>query len=501
MKVTFLPLDERPCNSKYIQMMTASTPELELDCCPMEIMGTQKRTADRQKVNSFINSSVKDADALVLSMDTFLYGGLIPSRIHNLGKETILEQFKFLCNLKQKYPNLKIYASICLMRSPQYNSSAEEPDYYAQYGRRIHRRAYLQDKKHRESLNETEQNELEQIDIPTEIVADYEGRRDFNEVANMAALQLVKDDVIDFMVIPQDDSTPFGYTALAQKRIFNKIEELNLESKVNIYPGADEVGNTLVTRAYVDHFDKTPKIYPFYASTYGPFIVPLYEDRPMKETLKYHVRACGAELVETPEKANFILAINSPGKIMQRAKEQLTNLDNTYVSYRNLNDFIAKIDSFITEGFQVSICDSAFGNGGDLSLIKRLDDKGLLGKIHAYAGWNTDANTLGTVLADSIINLENKQQDHRHLQYRLLEDVFYQAVVRQDALDKKLPELGYEDYDFDPVMEQVCDYIQADLLKQYQALNFATEYPVKIRQVSLPWHRLFEVDLEVKTQG
>lgn len=497
MKITFLPLDERPCNSKYIQMITASTSEIMLDSCPLEIMGRQKEAANREKVNSFLCESSHDADALVLSMDTFLYGGLIPSRIHQLKQETIQHQFDFLRELKKQRPNLKIYASICLMRSPQYNSGAEEPDYYAEYGRRIHRRAYLQDKKQRESLTEVEQAELNQINLPAEIVNDYEGRRDFNEVANMAALKLVKDGVIDFMVIPQDDSAPFGYTALAQKRIFNKIEELDLETKVNIYPGADEVGNTLVTRAYLDHQGKTPRIYPFYASTYGPFIVPLYEDRPMKETLKYHVRACGAELVETAAEADLALAINSPGKVMQRAKEQFTNLDNTYVSYRNLNDFIARISSLINQGLPVAICDSAFGNGGDLSLIKRLDQQGLLSKIHAYAGWNTDANTLGTVLADALINLHNSQKDQKHLQYRLVEDVFYQAIVRQDALDKKLPELGYEDYDFEPVMKEVCEYIKNDLNKHYQTLSFAQEHPIKIKKVSLPWKRLFEVNFEL----
>lgn len=501
MKITFLPLDERPCNSKYIQMITSSTPEIELDNCPQKIMGTQKKAADRQKVNSFLSESTQDADALVLSMDTFLYGGLIPSRIHHLDQQTIDQQFAFLTELKQQRPALKIYASICLMRSPQYNSGAEEPDYYAQYGRRIHRRAYLQDKQQRESLTAAEQTELAQIEIPAEMVNDYEQRRDFNEVANMKALQLVKDGIIDFMVIPQDDSAPFGYTALAQKRIFNKISELDLESKVNIYPGADEVGNTLVTRAYVEQQGKTPRIYPFYASTYGPFIVPLYEDRPMKETLKYHVRACGAELVETPAEADLILAINCPGKVMQRAKEQINHLDNTYVSYRNLNDFIDKIGSFIAAGYPVAVCDSAFGNGGDLSLIKRLDQQGLLAKLHAYAGWNTDANTLGTVLADAIINLNQPQHNQKHLQYRLLEDVFYQAIVRQDALEEKLPELGYEDYDFEPVMAEVCEYIKQDLMVNYQKLAFSQQYPIQITKVSLPWKRLFEVNLEFEVMG
>ena len=295
-------------------------------------------------------------------------------------------------------------------------------------------------------------------------------------------------------MIPQDDARPFGYTAKTQRHVVSMIEALDLESKVNIYPGADEVANTLVTRAYVDYYDLSPKIYPFFSSVLGPSLVPLYEDRPFLETLKYHVRACGARLVDSAGEADFLLAINTPGKKMQRAREQLEDIDITYTSYRNLNDFVLTIKEFIASGKKVAICDSAYGNGGDLSLMKRLDQWQLLDQLLAYAGWNTNANTLGTVLADGLLHYDQPVKINRHLLYRYLEDVCYQTVVRQVVMAKELPKLGVKDYALDAKLPQVTKAIETRLYQTYAQWQLATEVPIEIQTVNLPWQRLFEVD-------
>ena len=39
-----------------------------------------------------------------------------------------------------------------------------------------------------------------------------------------------------------------------------------------VYPGADEVGFTLLARAYNDYHQLTPKVYVHFASTFGPQI-------------------------------------------------------------------------------------------------------------------------------------------------------------------------------------------------------------------------------------
>ena len=68
---------------------------------------------------------------------------------------------------------------------------------------------------------------------------------------------------LDFLVIPQDDSSPYGYTAISQKIVINALKEKRLDQKVMIYPGADEVGLSLLARAYHEYYHLEPKVYPF----------------------------------------------------------------------------------------------------------------------------------------------------------------------------------------------------------------------------------------------
>ena len=100
------------------------------------------------------------------------------------------------------------------MRCPRYNDDDEEPNYYLYHGLDLFNRKYIQ---HRMALNIATQEEIDQlstITIPQEYINDYENRREVNCKINLACVELVKENIIDFLIIPQDDSAPYGYTAL-----------------------------------------------------------------------------------------------------------------------------------------------------------------------------------------------------------------------------------------------------------------------------------------------
>jgi hypothetical protein len=498
MKILYIPLDERPCNRLFPQFITETREDIELISPPIELLGNKKKTADVNKLWEYIFSNIKYCDYAVLSIDMLVYGGLIPSRLHYLEKEEAKRRINNIKELKKYNKEIKVYAFNCIMRSPQYNSSEEEPEYYAEYGYNLFRKAYLKDKKNRVDLTSRESEELSEIDIPEEILRDYEERRNFNVDINIEAVNLVKEKVIDFLTIPQDDSSPYGYTAIAQQRVLDYIKKYELELKINIYPGADEVGSSLIARALNDFLDRQIKIYPFYSSTLGPTIIPLYEDRPMNESLKYHVRVCNGVLVENPEKADIILAINSPGKYMQESFDQKDKLDLTYKSFRNLQDFVFKIKEFIGRGKKVIISDSAFSNGGDLTLIKYLDRLEIFDKLIAYGGWNTNCNTLGTVLSSGIYAFDSKDKSKilKHLIYRLIEDVIYQANVRQNITNNFLPKYNLSYTELKGKEEYVEEKVEKLLLNEYNKYNLSNEYKLNNFKAYLPWRRMFEVGLK-----
>ena len=492
MKTLLLPLDERPCNYQFPQMLGHGCPDITLLMPEPSLLGDKKTPGNVDGIAQFLIDNIDGCQNVVLSIDMLVYGGLIPSRLHHLKLEEALARLDVIKELKKLNPALKIYAFNCIMRTPQYNSADEEPDYYADYGMALFRRKYLLDYKARHGLDEAMQTELAAINIPDDIVNDYEVRRELNTAVNLAVVDYLEAGVIDFLVVPQDDSSPYGYTAISQKQVIQAIADKGLELDAMVYPGADEVALSLLTRAYNEFKGVQPSFYPFYASVLGPTIIPLYEDRPMFESLKAHIRVCGAKLAFSPKEADVILAVNSPGKAVQDTYDEA--FDITYTSFRNLLDFSYQIRDLIEQGHKVALCDSAFCNGGDFQLIRYLDKLGVLDKLCSYAGWNTNCNTLGTVLSQACLgaNMHN-------LLYRIIEDVCYQADVRHDVSNNDLEEVfGIEDEFIEPKIKDVEAHVKMKLQKCYNALRISKNHPVSIKAIVLPWKRMFEIGMEIE---
>lgn len=502
MKTLFIPLDERPCNYLYPQYI-AETSDIELITPSMALLSNKKQAANTNALWTFIFDHIEGVDNVILSMDMMMYGGLIPSRLHYLSAEDVTRFEANLRKLNSLNPTAKIYAYNCIMRCPSYSSSDEEPEYYDQFGYEIFRRKYLQDKQDREGLFEDEQADFTKLEhaVPSDVIADFEARRAFNSQVNLTGAQLVKEKVIDFLVIPQDDSSPFGYTAIDQQKVIAFIEKESLSFDISIYPGADEVGVTLLSRAYNEYKNRKPKIYPFYASTLGPQIVPLYEDRPMNESVTSHVRAAGGIWCDNSSDADFILAINSPGKFMQEAVKQKQK-DLTYNSGRNLADFALRIAEYIDNGKSVMVADSAFANGGDLELVSFLDKLQVLDKLASYKGWNTNCNTLGTTLGAGMIADLSNAATIRNIAYHVLEDVCYQAVVRSQLLDKYFSDAAFGHTNFaEHDVDDAMVFAQQALKSQYARLT-AQSLPQDIELTAFsPWRRTFEIGLNLKVNS
>lgn len=504
MRILYIPLDERPCNALYPLMTAEAASDVEVISLPIELMGAKKQAADTKKVWDFIKANIGDADYAVLSTEMLLYGGLLPSRLHHLTQIDLAEYEKNLRLLKQRYPEKKIFLSNLIMRTPRYNSSDEEPDYYEEYGERIFRFGWLNDKKDREGLSLDEKQELVKLiaDVPKESISDYETRRQFNVSVNLLNIRLTEQVIVDFLAIPQDDSAIYGYTAIDQKKVYQVIQKNHLKDRVMVYPGADEVGFTLMARAYNDWLKRQPTIFVRYASTLGPELLPLYEDRLINESLKAHVMAVGMRLVDQADSADFILAYNVPGKKMQESWDQFTDKrDVTYDSYRHLLTFVEQIETDIKQGKKVGLCDSAFSNGGDLELIHLLDKKKVLSQLMCYKAWNTNCNSLGSTLsALTFTQTEvNQQTLVNNLLSNIFEDAFYQAEIRMLLTQQILPSLNLSYFDLKDQAPTVMDMIGYEMLALahvYLPNSFAKKDFV-IQELSSPWNRMFEINCRI----
>lgn len=500
-KILYIPLDERPCNYSLPQHMLMYQDDVQLLMPPQESLGNKKAPAHLPALYEFVEQHIHKADDFIFSVEMLMYGGLLPSRIHHLQEEHKIKFFDWLRKLKVNHQNIRFYASNLIMRTPKYSSSDEEPEYYEIYGEAIFREAYLKDKRQRVGLDALEQETYEALveTTPRDVIDDYENRRAYNVKVNLSIIDLMKEGIIDCLVIPQDDSSQYGYTAIDQSVVYRRVKDLRLQSKVHIYPGADEVGCALVSKAI--RYNCIKKVHVLFSSYHGPSIIPLYEDRPIMNSLLLHLQVSNARLVPTLEEADIVLAYNTPGLACQEASSQTTK-DITYDSYRNMTYFADSIANAIAAGKRVMLADCAYANGGDIELIKLLDELSLLDKLYVYNAWNTNCNTLGTTLAHGLLEISEQNRIY-NLLYHIYDDALYQSIIRKHITDKVLPDEGLNYFDLKNRADNVARYCEKGMEYHWESLIYNSFYWIEKTavQVKFPWNRMFEIDLTLHIQN
>jgi len=495
-KIVMLPLDERPCNYDFPRKLMEDNDRYILTVPDKSILGKKKQPAVFEDISGFLLDNA-DADIAVISIDMLLYGGLVPGRLHNESEETLDEKLKILIELKRINPKIKIYAMNLIMRCPQYSSSDEEPDYYERCGREIF---LLGRYEHRAELGLTEDGEKEKAEEYRRIIGsdlnDYLARREINKKMNCAVIDYVGK-VIDFLIIPQDDSAEFGFMARDQREIKSYIRESRKELSVMIYPGADEVGMVLLSRALLSDMKKNPSFKIMYDSVSAPFIIPKYEDRMLGESIESQIWASGGNIVDNSNSADIILAVNAPGDNTEEAVTQPNN-GRGYQINRNLPLFVSRIGNMIKDGKNVAVADVAFCNGGDTELALLLDETGTAMNLAGYAGWNTSGNTLGTAISEAVfVYLFGFTKAHsRFLALRYYEDVGYCSYARAAVsgtlndfgvkccnLSNKQPDVTKRDVEF---TEKFISSVMPSVFARYH-----------IEKCFMPWNRMFEAGFSI----
>lgn len=493
-KIVLLSLDERPCNYIFPQKLFSGE---EFEIVTPKKLGYKKSPANLQEIDRFLMEECKDATGLVISLDMLLYGGLVPSRIHNEKEEKLKERLNIIKNIRNENPELLIYAFNIIMRCPTYSTDTEEPDYYGKYGREIHE---IGEAMHKGHLGIENVFPLDKIieKVPEEYLDDYISRRKVNKALNLAALSLIKENIIDALVVPQDDCCKYGYAAIDQRDIVKEIIKNGLENKVLMYPGADEVALTLISRMINVLKGKKPKIYIKYATDAARNIIPLYEGNMLSGTLRYHILSAGCQLTESYETADIIMAVTAPAGNMEEAINQPSKYPEYYAE-RNIAEMFDFITDRLAEGKIITIADNAYANGGDLQIVRFLNSNNLLMKLGGYAGWNTSANTVGTAIAEAVdfYHFGNTARHKNFLGLRYVEDLGFCSSVREKVVGK-LPEYNMDYFDIKESDGIISQVVKAGLEEFIKNELSSIGNNLHISSLTLPWKRMFEVDMDVE---
>jgi hypothetical protein len=492
-KIVYIALDERPCNYKFPKEIFVSD-EYEIITPSTEIMPYKREPGDFAKLKNFLLEETKDAYGLVISMDTLLYGGLVPSRIHYLDEETIKERMSVIEAIKENNPRIIIYAFQIIMRCPSGNGADEEPLYYKTEGKKIHLNGLYTHKDRLGIIKPEERANWDALNVNQEYLKDFESRRRLNVKLDLQAIDYAKNDLFDFLILCQDDAGEFGYPAMDQEVVTEKIKSENLRMKVYAYSGADELGVIMVSRMVNSLLKQKPKYYLKYPSLTSGTVVPVLEDRYLDNTIKYQIISSGGIIVSSLEEADIVLVALMGATRMfptvyhnQRDIDVMTNLIETF---EFINWAITKKPIIIADLFYL--------NSGSLEVLNLIKENNLLTSLAAYAGWNTASNTLGTCIAQGNRYL-HKGFDNHHLAFlikRYIEDIGYCNVVRT-SVTKKLDALGMNYFDVLEQKGKASDLVGKELKAFIDEHLESLKNMFVLENINLPWKRMFEVDFDI----
>lgn len=430
MKICFIPIDNRPVCYNLAKDIAAIDENIELFIPPREFLGDLTRNAGVNEIIEWIEN-IPECDAMVISLDTIAYGGLIPSRRSTDSLEDIKSRLK---RLKPLLKNKKVYAFSSIMRISNNNYNEEEKEYWKDWGKKIFEYSYS-------GVNDG---------IPQAILDDYLATRKRNFEINKTYLNWG----LNTLIFSKDDCAPKGFNVDEAR----ELERLGAKTKT----GADEIPLTLLARA----IEKEIKVFVEFTEPDYKDCISNYEDVSIEKSVQGQLELGGFTQVQTREEADVILIVNN---FIEKQGEHV--MVWTTQPFRK---------TFTPPDKPYAIADVRYANGADNDFVEQLLPQIDLKNFYGYAGWNTSANTIGSLLAGVKVRWNTGKYNEsafKRLQIiRFLDDWAYQANVRG-------------------MIENPCD-IQA-LMKPYEiklAEIFGQILPI---EYLYPWNRKFEVEISL----
>ena len=517
--LALLPLDERPVNTRYPEML-AAIGGATLLLPPEDVRGCQREPADLEAVREWLQSVSTRAEAVIASADFLGFGNLINARISQGSAASVLARLSQLTEINATCP---VHAFSLITRVSNADDAVEEPAYWAEWGTKFYRYARL---RHQEERGECEDAaELARLEaaLPADLKADWLTRRLRNHTVNLGLLDLAARGEIASLRLTSDDTSPWGLPSRERDwlRGWNMLLGPARTDRVQMHPGADEVGAAILSNLLMARLGRTPRVRVVYSHPEDRVLVASYEDRPIEETVEGQIRACGCALVEDGEDCDFVLGVTPPSPRRTDYRPEFLDGDRQ-TRTAVYQTFLQALADWQTHGVPVALADLAYPNGADpllMELILSATCPLRLGTLAAYGAWNTAGNTLGVAVAQAacagligaeligaeLIGADSSRAEAQavFLAHRFLEDWGYQSVVRRQARAeaRRLWGRPEPDPESQAELQSLCAFIEARLaacLTRLQACGIGSGLSLAPGSVRLPWRRTFEVDFTLE---
>lgn len=474
MKIALVPIDNRPVCYNLPMDIAGIDESLELFLPDKKLLGGLYSQANIDGILHWLEKLVhneQEIDAIVISLDTIAYGGLIASRRCKCTFDEINSKLEKLKKILAK--SKKVYAFSSIMRISNNNVNEEEKEYWNKYGTQIFEYSY---NFHKEGTDSSE--------VPPEILNDYLATRRRNFKINQSYIEWLKEGVFNTLVFSKDDCAEFGLNVLESDILDRRIKENNLTTPDKagfVKTGADEIPLTLFARAVCDYNNSNPKISTKFLAPEHKHLISKYEDISIEKSVKAQIELGGGEY-SNPDEEDIVLIVNN---FEEKQGEIVMGVKTAPFS-----------GQFSLPKKPYMIADVRFANGADNLFVEKLLKKPIdFDNFYGYSAWNTSANTIGSLICAGIVRFFSKKYNEnafKKLQMiRFLDDWAYQANVRQALKGKPLKGNAWREPR--PDVRKLQKLMQAFEKKLSKLLRINVKIKYKF-----PWKRFFEIGIDAK---
>ncbi|MEO6835108.1 MAG: DUF4127 family protein [Candidatus Tumulicola sp.] len=487
--IAFVPLDDRPVTAQ-LPVMLGRIAGVRVKIPPRSDLGRYLVGGNSDAIVRWLNREAADRrnTAFVVSTDMLAYGGLVASRAPGASYADAYSRLMELRAVRAARRDAWIGVFGTVMRlaptgvpaSSSFFAAAPAWMYLQQY-------ANLHDPP-LTSQAATAQHLREEI-TPATLEA-YLATRARDLAIDRTLLRLTADGTIDRLALGQDDAGRVGLHVKEVQLLRSDAGQPGLVQRVTIQPGADELGMALVAGAVARAARWTPRVGVRYSTSDGAAFSDPLEFAPISEAIGGLIGLCGG--VRDDDRPDIVLYVRVP-------KTDAAQDDG----------FVAAMTSDISAGRSVALADLSFLESyqAQRSFAQRLLRSGLAARLDAYAAWNTNANTVGTALAQAIAAGAGRRTGtydalaQRTFTFvRFLDDYAFHDDVRAE-LNSLLDAQGVTDHTLlaSDRAAVVAERNRALLWSRAQTILNALDpgYHIAAMRIELPWDRTFETRIDV----
>ena len=511
-RVVLVPLDSRPpCRQQVVDLGRIAG--LDVVTPPAECMDYYSQPGDTRAMQDGLMTAVQPGDAVILSIDQLLYGGLLAAREKQAPEAMQDALVTYLRTLHAAHPDVPIYAFSILPRlTPQDTIDGyDERRALIAYSRLVGRKAAGF------SIDEAELARLRGR-ISDKSLETYEGHFRENAALNEKLVALTKDGTLTRLVLGQDDGEPYGIPNIEKAAIQQTIAELGLtEQQCFLTHGADEIAQTLLAAYACERTGYHPRVAIAATDPEAKTRVMPYMAVDCETVAEEKIRLMGGTIADNSKDADLTLFLSANDS-------DEGSMDTRQAAADFLTACIASPDDT-----PVALVDLSKHFDAKEPLLPLLLNRDFpITRLAAYAGWNTTSNAIGTALSAAAIREAVTSQplatyearavaaeSTRFLQNRVLEDYFY-LKADIDPINHALKKAGYRntsDLDLEhnhrwaTAMLQKKLQLQTILYKHSKSLRAPFPVPQTGEELaiydlrtdtSFPWPRTFEIYLETE---